>query len=165
MNNSFSVYVVLYSILVFPSLLCADASVLHTEHGAHTHDTATLNVSVEGSSLAMELLTPASQVVDMKLPEPKKTAEAKLGAESLFVLESGSCKRKVFRMDWIEHKPGHADILALFQYECANPQELGEIKFHYEKALQGIDHMNVMVVSPKGQFHRKLTPKQVAFKF
>jgi hypothetical protein len=147
-------------------LSAADATELspHSEHEAHEHGHATLNIAVEGTSLLLELKVPAADIVGFE-HAPHTAAEQQQfdaalttlhQADNIVDLEKNSgCKLQQVKVQHhLDDKAStaHGDIEASYAYSCQSPGELTSITltlFRHFASLQDIDYQ-IMTQSHQG---------------
>jgi Protein of unknown function (DUF2796) len=147
------------------------------ELGAHEHGHSTLNIAIEGTSVAMELIAPGVDIVGFE-HEAKSTqdkaaleaAEAKLADPlSLFAMpaEAGctvqtatvAIEGEEHHHEQADHESGeehageaeHNEFHGEYQLACAEPDALGTIRFGYFEAFPNAMEVEVNVITEKGQ--------------
>lgn len=136
----------------------------HSEHEAHEHGHASLNIAVEGPSLLLELKVPAADIVGFE-HAPHTAAEQQQfdaalttlhQADNLVDLEKkAGCQLQQVK---VQHhltdkvSTAHGDIEASYAYSCQSPTELTAITltlFKHFASLQDIDYQ-IMTQSHQG---------------
>ena len=149
------------------------------ELGAHEHGHSTLNVAIEGTEVAMELIAPGVDIVGFEHAAESaqdkaalEAAEAKLADPlSLFVMpaaagctvqtatveiegehdeEAGHAEGEEHEAE-AEHEAEHNEFHAEYQLACASPDELGTIRLGYFEAFPNAMEVEVNVITEKGQ--------------
>lgn len=150
----------------------------HREHGAHEHGVATLTIAWSGSELAIDLETPAYNVLGFEYA-PSSEEEQRLLNESVAALETGdllqlspeagcsltsavvetALTEEAHEDDEHEAEESHSDINVAYGVQCQNPDELESLdasalftRFPNFEALQ------VQWISDTQQSADELTP-------
>jgi Protein of unknown function (DUF2796) len=163
-------------------MTCAVSAEERRELGAHEHGHSTLNIAIEGETVAMELIAPGVDIVgfehEAKSAEDNaalEEAKAKLAAPlGLFVMPSeAGCTVETTAVE-IEgeahhaqehhdeahdeaeehdagHEAEHNEFHVEYQLACAEPDELGMIRFGYFEAFPNAMEVEVNVITEKGQ--------------
>lgn len=144
------------------------------ELGAHEHGHSTLNVAIEGTEVAMELIAPGADIVGFEHEATSAqdkavlaAAEAKLADPlSLFALPTeAECTLQTATVEIEgehqadeahhdeaeEHEAEHNEFHASYRLACASPDELGRIRFDYFDAFPNAMEVEVNVITEKGQ--------------
>ena len=157
----------------------AGADEQRRELGAHEHGHSTLNVAIEGTEVAMELMAPGVDMVGFEHEAESaadkaalEAAEAKLADPlSLFVMPAAAgCAVQTATVEIegehheeadhdegeeheaeAEHAAEHNEFHAEYQLACASPDELGTIRFGYFEAFPNAMEVEVNVITEKGQ--------------
>jgi hypothetical protein len=154
----------------------AGAQEQRRELGAHEHGHSTLNIAIEGTEVAMELIAPGADIVgfehEAESAADKATleaAEAKLADPlSLFVMPAeAECSVQTATVEIesehhdeeADHDEGekheadaeHNEFHGEYQLDCAEPDELGRIRFVYFDAFPNAMEVEVNVITEKGQ--------------
>lgn len=179
----------------------ASAAHDHDEHGheheslsAHEHGVGSLNLVVDGGEVAIELVSPANNLLGFEhLPASKadkakvKALQAQLNdAGSLFVfpaaadcsLEEVELSSPLFETeDGHEHEhehehehsdesaESHADIQAHFHFNCTQEAALDQIQVALFSAFPGTERLLLQAIGPKGQQGGELTATQNLIRF
>lgn len=151
------------------------------QEAKHVHGAVTLNLAIEGNSLAVELEAPAINVVGFER-EPRTEAERASAAAAAAWLSSGSallgvpkaagCRRDSAQLQaptWStsgkdadhdhdhdhahDHEAGedHADYRASARYTCRNPEALAWVEVWGLRKLLEVSSMTINIVTPTGQ--------------
>jgi hypothetical protein len=175
------------------SLLAVGASVAndrhaHRQHDAHVHGVAQLNVVQEGRTLALELTTPAMNIVGFehppRTPEQKHAVEEAMAtlekAGELFMLPA-EARCEVVRADvetdlnsGHDHKPDHgahghghahhdeggdhAEFHAHYEFLCKAPRALRYIDVRVFSLFPATERLDVQLITSRGQTAAVLTP-------
>jgi hypothetical protein len=144
------------------------------ELGAHEHGHSTLNIAIEGTSVAMELIAPGADIVGFEHEAEsaqdkaaREAAEAKLADPlSLFAMPAAAeCTVQTATVaiegeehhpeeadhDGEEHEAEHNEFHAEYQLACAEPDALGTIRFGFFEAFPNAMEVEVNVITEKGQ--------------
>ena len=154
-------------------LLGAGAEEQRRELGAHEHGHSTLNIAIEGTEIAMELIAPGADIVGFehdaqnaedeaaleaakaKLADPLALfalpAEAECTVQAAAVAIEGKEHQKEAQEHEGEHEAEHNEFHAEYQLACAEPAELGMIRFGYFEAFSNAMEVEVNVITEKGQ--------------
>jgi hypothetical protein len=160
---------------------CGAGAEERRELGAHEHGHSTLNIAIEGTEVAMELSAPGVDIVGFEHEaesaqdkEAVAAAEAKLADPlSLFAMPAeAQCTVQTATVaiegeehheDEADHDDGeeheaeaehaaeHNEFHAEYQLACAEPDELGMIRFGYFEAFPDAMEVEVNVITEKGQ--------------
>ena len=177
--------------LPFALLPLAAAQAHDHEHGSlgkHEHGVATLNVALEGSTLEIELESPAMNIVGFEHAatsdaDKKTVAAARALLEkplALFALPAAaSCSLSEHEVrsplfgnaeaeadhDHDEHADGddhhheHSDIDADYSFTCKQPGELKTLDLSaFYKQFPATQKINVQLIGPSGQQGVESTP-------
>lgn len=158
----------------------------HGSLGAHEHGAAELDVALDGSTLEIELRSPAmnlvgfehapsSQADRQKLAGARKQLEqpdALLGlpaaancALSETELESPLFEAAAHQHE-DEHDSQHSEIHAHYHYDCATPQALHALDLQgLFKAFPGTEKIQVQLIGPNGQRGAQLEADQSRIEF
>jgi hypothetical protein len=151
------------------------------ELGVHEHGHSTLNIAIEGTEVAMELIAPGADIVgfehEAESAQDKaalEAAEAKLADPlSLFAMpadaectvqtatvavEGEELHHEAADHDEgeeheaeAEHEAEHNEFHGEYQLACAEPDELGAIRFDYFEAFPNAMEVEVNLITEKGQ--------------
>ena len=140
--------------------------------GVHEHGVIKLDVAMDGSLLTLQLEAPLDSLLGFehrpRTEAQRQAADAVLkrfndGASLFQPSAAASC---TFRKSTIdanalqpnpEAKPGeHADLGAIFEFQCAQPDKLRDIDVALFDAFKRIQRINAQVIGPKGQAQRIL---------
>lgn len=150
-----------------------------TQQSTHEHGAVTLNLAVEGNSLAAELEAPAINVVGFEHQPRTETERASAAAASawlsrgaglLGVPKAAGCSRDSAQLQaptWSksskdhdhehdhehEHEAdeGHADYRASVRYTCSNPAALAWVEVWGLRKLLGVTALTINIVTPTSQ--------------
>lgn len=167
--------------LTLPLLCCAAAHAEEfTQKGKHEHGKVTLNLALEGGTLAAEIEAPAINVVGFE-HAPRTEAERKTVTEAAAWLSSGArilgvpanagCRRTSADLqppEWgkdaghdhdheheheHEHSEGedHADYRLSLRYTCSNPAALAWIEPWALRGLRGVETLTINIVTATAQ--------------
>jgi hypothetical protein len=151
------------------------------ELGAHEHGHSSLNIAIEGTSVAMELIAPGADIVgfehEAESAQDKaalEAAEGKLADPlSLFAMPADAeCTVQTATVEIEgeehhheeadhdegeehategEHEAEHNEFHVEYQLACAAPDELSTIRFDYFEAFPNAMEVEVNVITEKGQ--------------
>lgn len=167
----------------------------HAEHAslaAHQHGTARLNVVLAGTTLELQLQSPAMNLVGFEHAPNSVADRAKLAAargkleqpQALFGLGAGDCTVSTQELqsplfadaahDEHDHDEQHADdeqsehgdIHAHYQLDCKKPDELKQLDLsELFKRFPATEKIQVQLIGPNGQQGVELTPAQASLNF
>ncbi len=173
------------------ALLPLAAAQAHDDHehgslGKHEHGVATLNVALEGSTLEIELQSPAMNIVGFEHAatseaDKKTVATARALLEkpqALFSLPAAAgcslseneVRSPLFgnaeadhdhdeHADGEEHHHEHSDIDADYSFTCKQPGELKTLDLSaFYKQFPATQKINVQLIGPSGQQGVESTP-------
>jgi hypothetical protein len=149
------------------------------QHGKHEHGHVTLNIAVEGATLAVDFESPAANLIGFER-EPRTEPERVLLRETATWLRSGrgsfgvpvaaDCRLARADVDVPQahrdttapvtgsKEEKHADYRARFEYRCGNPAALAWIELWMMRRLKDLDEAEVNVVTPALQTSTRLRP-------
>lgn len=160
----------------------------HRDHEAHEHGAAELMIAWSGNELAIDLETPAYNVLGFEYA-PTTEAEQTLLAESMAALEAGELLQFspdancVLASATIEtelaedaheaeeagheaEEETHSDIDASYTIQCQNPDELGSLDISRLFAqFPNFENLRVQWVSDVAQSAKTLTPDDPVLSF
>jgi hypothetical protein len=167
----------------------------HAEHGslaAHQHGVARLNVVLDGTTLELQLVSPAMNLVGFEPAASNAADQAQLAAargeleqpQALFGLGAGDCtvSTQVLQSPLFadaahdEHEHGeqhaddehgeHGDIHAHYQLDCERPAELKQLDLsELFKRFPATEKIQVQLIGPSGQQGVELTPANASLNF
>lgn len=166
---------------MIPALTLLLAGASQAQQAKHEHGAVTLNLAIEGNSLAAELEAPAINVVGFE-HEPRSEAERARAAVASSWLSSGAgllgvpkaagCRRDSAQLQaptWSasskdhdhdhahehehEHEAdeGHADYRASVRYTCSNPAALAWVEVWGLRKLLGVSELTINIVTSTSQ--------------
>ncbi|MDX2180032.1 MAG: DUF2796 domain-containing protein [Bryobacteraceae bacterium] len=129
-------------------------------HGAHTHDTAEINIAVDGVKGDIELHVPGMGVVGFEhiattAADKKKQADAlsglkgKIGQIVVFDAAAG-CKITPKSVEVEQEEEDHSHVDADFAVSCAKPLGGTKVTFGMTKAYPSITTVKVQVIGATG---------------
>ena len=147
---------------------------------AHVHGVATLNIAIENQQLALQLASPAMNIIGFEYKPHSAadqhaviTAERSLKNEQLlFVLpQSAGCSLSALDIDNdltdLNHEEQHStdatqhqhsDIIVNYSYKCTNPVKLRSMELTgFFKAFPLTEKINVQLISAQAQQGSELT--------
>ncbi len=188
-------------LLALPLALLPLAVMAHDDHdhdhdhqhgtlGAHEHGVAHLNAVLDGSTLEIELDSPAMNLVGFEHAAQSDADKAKVAAvraqleqplkllgltaaagckESEQELESplfGDAPAKDEDGDEHDHAHGHSDIHAHYHFECAKPDQLATLDLTpLFKTYPSTQKIQVQLIGPNGQKGVEATPAKATINF
>lgn len=188
-------------LLALPFALLPLAAMAHDDHdhdhdhehgslGAHEHGVAHLNAVLDGSTLELELESPAMNLVGFEHAVASDADKAKVAAvraqleqplklfglppaagckESDTDLESplfGDKPAKDDDGDADEHEHGHSDIHAHYRLECASPDKLKTLDLTpLFKTYPSTQKIQLQLIGPNGQQGVEATPANATINF
>jgi hypothetical protein len=161
----------LQALLLLASALTAmPTTAEHREHGTHVHGSGQLNVVLDGTTLEIELDSPAANLVGFE-HAPRNADErgqleqamARLhDTAALFTLPAAAgCQLqevKVAEEGAGEEEGGHGDINALYRFTCNTPSALRGIELRLFELYPLTERLAVQLIGPGGQQGLTLTP-------
>ncbi|MWV16281.1 DUF2796 domain-containing protein [Pseudomonas sp. L-22-4S-12] len=153
----------------------------HEEHGSldkHEHGVASLNVVLDGNTLEIQLESPAMNLLGFEHAASSAADQAKVAAarrqleqpQALFALPiEAKCALKehelqgaLFAADADDEQggePGHSDISAHYQFDCATPAALQTLELgSFFGSFPGTEKLDVQLIGPSGQQGTTLSP-------
>lgn len=166
----------------------------HEEHGslgAHVHGVAELNVALDGSTLELQLQSPAMNLLGFEHAAQSAEDKAKVAAVqklleqplSLFGLNEGQCtltdhelESPLFESNSTEKKHeehahsdtehAHNDIHAHYQLACEQPDNLKQLDLtELFQRFPATEKIKVQLIGPSGQNGQELTAATPALSF
>ncbi len=149
----------------------------HRDHDAHEHGAATLTIAWSGNELAIDLETPAYNVVGFEYA-PASEEEKALFEESVAALEAGNLLQLSpeadctftsavveTELDEAEHEEGeeeeetHSDIDVAYSVQCQNPDDLESLDASglFDR-FPNFEEVQVQWISDTQQSTTELTP-------
>jgi len=129
-------------------------------HGAHSHDTAEINIAVDGTKGDIELHVPAMGVVGFEhvattAADKKKQADALAGLKAkisqIVLLDAAAgCKISPKTVEIEQEEEDHAHVDADFSVSCAKPLGGTKATFAMTRAYPSITTVKVQVVGATG---------------
>jgi len=145
------------------ALVAGHAAAEERHLGPHVHGQATLQVSVDGSTLAVGLSIPGHDAVGFEHPPTSaeqtatlaKATETLRGGTWLVPVAAAGCKAPPARVvaDGFDAsaKPGaHGDFDVTYQFTCANPEQLASLEVGLFKAFPALQRVVVDIVGANG---------------
>lgn len=153
----------------------------HAEHASldkHEHGVASLNVALDGSTLEIQLESPAMNLLGFEHAASSAADQAKVAAarrqleqpQALFALPiEARCALKEHELqgalfaahadDEQGEEQGHSDISAHYQFACATPQALQTLELgSFFGSFPGTEKLDVQLIGPSGQRGATLSP-------
>lgn len=186
-------------LLALPFALLPLAAMAHDDHdhdhdhqhgslGAHEHGVAHLNAVLDGTTLELELESPAMNLVGFEHAAQSDADKAKVAAVraqleqplKLFGLSAAAnCKESDLELesplfgdapskdeDGDEHEHGHSDIHAHYRFECAKPDQLATLDLTpLFKTYPSTQKIQVQLIGPNGQKGVEATPTKATINF
>ncbi len=160
------------AVFLLPTMLFAESY----QVDSHAHGVAELNVAVDGSSVAIEYISPAMNITGFEhaatLPSEVQAVEGAtsvLLSDRLFALPGAAdCKltdasRPNDDESDDDHTEGHeshqdhSEFHVVYQYECSDPSALEYIDVKIFTLFPGNERINAQAVSAGGQTGAELT--------
>ena len=162
--------------------LCAIGPV-QAQSGAHVHGQAALTLALEGTTLELGLEAPLDVFTGFEHP-PRDAGERRRLEDALASLKrpssifaiapAGVCDTVRVEVsdpfgkhghedeheheDRHEHEAGHAEVLATWQFSCAEPASLDHIDVKLFKAFPRLERIDAVMVGQRGQSASRLLP-------
>ena len=143
----------------------------HSEHEAHEHGHATLNIAVEGTSLLLELKVPAADIVGFE-HTPHTAAEQQQLDAALTTLhqannlvgleENAGCQLQQVK---VQHhlndkaSTAHGDIEASYAYSCQSAEQLTSITLTLFKHFSSLQDIDYQIMTQNHQGSGELSPE------
>jgi len=143
----------------------------------HVHGTGTLNLAIEGNTLILELVAPASDIVGFEHPPASSNdrqavlnaAQTLKDGELLFRLPNeAGCDLKEAEVETgllqgddhshSEPDEDHAEFHAHYRFQCSDPDELHYIDVDYFSKFPNAHELETRTITPAGQNAAELTP-------
>ncbi|HKS13403.1 MAG TPA: DUF2796 domain-containing protein [Pseudomonas sp.] len=157
----------------------------HGSLGAHEHGVASLNVALDGTTLELELDTPAMNLVGFEHAASSDADKAKVAAVrqqleqplKLFaVTKDAGCSESAEDLQsplfgdvpaaTHEHAHEHTDIHAHYQLTCTQPGKLAQLDLGpLFTAFPATQKINVQLIGPNGQKGIQASPTQAVVTF
>ena len=143
----------------------ASADELH-DHGKHVHGEVTVNIAVDGRTLALEIDAPAAQALGFeKSPQDDRERAAvkavddwfRSGRNMLGVPPAAGCRLTKTEFTPPKLGSGHADYRGRYLFDCAAPQALAWVEVWALRRMQGLEKAEVNLVTPAGQRQETLS--------
>lgn len=137
----------------------AGADGMHA-HGKHVHGEVTVNIALEGRTLALEIDAPAAQTLGFeKSPRDDRERAAvkavddwfRSGRNMLGVPPAAGCRLTKAEFTPPKLGGGHADYRGSYLFDCAAPQALAWVEIWALRRMQGLEKAEVNLVTPAGQ--------------
>lgn len=137
----------------------ASADGMHA-HGKHVHGEVTVNIALEGRTLALEIDAPAAQTLGFeKSPRDDRERAAvkavddwfRSGRNMLGVPPAAGCRLTKAEFTPPKLGGGHADYRGSYLFDCAAPQALAWVEIWALRRMQGLEKAEVNLVTPAGQ--------------
>lgn len=138
--------------------------------GAHQHGVVTLEVAIDGAELSLGLRAPLHDLIGFERA-PRTAAERQAAAELLRRLRApgalfepstaAGCTLAAATVQAPVLEGGaaeadHAELVADYRYQCAQPQALRGLKHRLFADFRRIARIEVAVAGPRGQAQHKL---------
>jgi hypothetical protein len=130
------------------------------EHGKHVHGEVTVNIALEGRTLALEIDAPAAQTLGFeKSPRDDRERAAvkavddwfRSGRNMLGVPPAAGCRLTKAEFTPPKLGGGHADYRGSYLFDCTAPQSLAWVEIWALRRMQGLEKAEVNLVTPAGQ--------------
>lgn len=137
----------------------ASADEMH-EHGKHVHGEVTVNIALDGRTLALEIDAPAAQALGFeKSPRDDRERAAvkavddwfRSGRNMLGVPRAAGCRLVKAEFTPPKLGGGHADYRGTYLFDCSAPQALAWIEVWALRRMQGLEKAEVNLLTPTGQ--------------
>lgn len=144
------------------------ASASHAQTKAHEHGALKVDVAIEGNKLSIDLEMPLDNLVGFERA-PRTDAERKSADAALARMRAGAdlfkpnaeaqCAAKDTKVEAAMLEPGakgapasgHADLDAIYVFECAQPAQLTTLDIGIFDAFKRAKRIDVQIAGPKGQ--------------
>lgn len=143
----------------------------HSEHEAHEHGHASLNIAIEEASLLLEFKAPAADIVGFE-HAPQTAAEKQQLDAALATLhqadnvvdlgKNAGCQLQQVKVQHhLDDKAStaHGDIEASYVYSCQSPTELNAITLTLFKHFASLQDIDYQVMTQNHQGAGELSPE------
>lgn len=158
----------------------------HDEHaslGTHEHGVAQFDAALDGTSLEIELRSPAVNLLGFEhaansAEDKRKVADTRaqleqpdrlfgLSAEAHCKLDEARLESPLFASKGHDHDAGtHSDIHARYRYSCSAPEALPGLDLRgLFEAFPGTEKIQAQVIGPNGQQGRQLRAEHAQITF
>lgn len=151
------------------------------QHESHVHGSAQLNIALEGGQLAIELISPAINIVGFE-HQPGNEDQEKAVADAIAALQDGSgifgfpagagCRLAKAEVEAAmqdekhekheeraeEKGETHSEFHVTYAFECAEADKLSHIDLVLFETFPATEDLHVQVIGPNGQTSAELTP-------
>ncbi len=175
------------ALLLACTMAAIPAAAEHREHGAHVHGIGQMNVVLDGTTLAIELDSPAANLIGFEYAPRDETEEAVLeqavahlrDAAALFELPAAAqCQIEEIELKsaLLEHEAAghehdaedghpHADMEASYRFHCDKPGQLDGITVKLFQLFPATEELEVQLITPTSQGAAELTAESPRLKF
>jgi hypothetical protein len=143
-------------------------------HGkAHVHGVMSLDIAIEGSTVAVMLRSPQDNLVGHER-EPRSAAEKRAASETLALLRdgmrwlqpdaaaqcsAGPVQLSPGRLEGASARSEHADVEAQLEWRCAMPSALKGIEVRLLQAFPRTERIEVQVAGGQAEARQQLRRK------
>lgn len=164
----------------------------HREHGAHVHGVALLNIAIDGQQLAIELESPAINIVgfEHKASSEKDkqavitvTKQLKDGSALFVTPKQAQCQLSDSDVESVliehhedhedhdkhegheGHSDGHSEFHANYAFQCKNVAALKNVNLQLLHTYSGIHKLRVQMITAHGQTATEMTADNTLLSF
>jgi hypothetical protein len=141
----------------------------HTEHAAHQHGHAKLNIALEGKTLLLELQVPAEDILGFEHAPQTSQERLKLKQAMALLQQSNQlvaldpaaeCRPLPAQIEQhIDNKSSsHADILGRYAFECQSSAQLHRIEFLLFRQFPTLQDIDYQLITTSSQNAGELSP-------
>ena len=148
--------------VLLPALAWAEAP--------HAHGVAKLDVALEGRRLTLDFTAPLEDVLGFERKPANDKERAAFEAavayfksgQAIVAGASANCRVADAAVEMPERGKGHFELTAKLAYDCKEPGELKSLEAALLARYKKLKHIDVRVVTPKGQSAVRATPAKPA---
>ncbi len=191
LKTTLGIYLISTCLFTAPTSLYA-AEDEHEEHEAHVHGEAQLLVALEGSTLEIEFLSPAMNIVGFehqpaneaqshaiesaietlkqpgllfRLPTSAGCDLSSILVESSLAAQGEHDQEHSKEADHDHEEKTHSDFTGHYSFHCAEVSRLESIAIEIFKQFPGTELIEVQSISEQGQRKIELTPDRHTLEF
>lgn len=136
------------------------------DHGKHVHGEVTVNIALDGRTLALEIDAPAAQALGFERSprDDRERAAVKAvddwfrsGRNMLGVPSAAGCRLTKAEFTPPKLGGGHADYRGSYLFDCTAPQSLAWVEIWALRRMQGLEKAEVNLATPAGQRQETLS--------
>ena len=160
-----AILIALVALSTIATSATAVADEMH-DHGKHVHGEVTVNIALDGRTLALEIDAPAAQALGFeRSPRDERERAAvkavddwfRSGRNMLGVPSAAGCRLTSAEFTPPKLGGGHADYRGRYLFDCAAPQAIGWVELWALRRMQGLERAEVNLATPAGQRRETLS--------